>query len=260
MKFSEAKQEFQIRYYYWAASEFEKEIDAGYPNLRLFKVGTCREAYRFIQRLDRNGQSLLAHSLLKRFHPEAVKALGESCSVEEESLRDRLDGFRRSAPLFQENSRELAAKAIKSLSKRELLSLMAMKFRDAFGAQCVEADRVVAGDPRLEYQIKLASGWVVSTHFWFGHRENMIEYDHAISSEAAFVQKGPRGPYMANFVIGSMMSFCSWLGISSQTQWKSLTDAEAANHACNATVKLCGIFFEVSPKLLRGLELEKVTA
>jgi hypothetical protein len=257
MSLTEAKQEFKIRYYHWAASEFEREIDGEFPNLRLFKAGSCWETYRFMQQLDRNGQLLLARSLLKRFHPEAVKALGESCSVEERALRDRLDGFRRDATLLEINSQKGGQK-IKSIGKRKLLNVMAQRFRDAFARQCVESDRVLTGDPRLEFQTKCSGGWVISTHFWFGRRESLIDYGHAISSEMTFEHHGPQGPYMANLVIGSLMSLCAWLGICSQTQWEFLTDEREVNHACDTAIKLCGHFFEVAPKLLNGLEVEKI--
>ena len=39
MKFSEVKQEFEIRYYLWSKSEFEKEIEESFPNFRCFKAG-----------------------------------------------------------------------------------------------------------------------------------------------------------------------------------------------------------------------------
>ena len=47
-----------------------------------------------MHRLDRQQQLPLAKSLIKRFHPEAVKALAETCSAEEERLRKDLDRFR----------------------------------------------------------------------------------------------------------------------------------------------------------------------
>jgi hypothetical protein len=34
---------------------------------------------------------------------------------------------------------------------------------------------------------------------------------------------------------------------------------EDVDSACDAAIKLCGHFFEVAPKLLKGLEFEKIT-
>src|ERR1035437_5763871 len=93
MNFSKAQQEFQVRYYLWATSEWEKEINESLPNLRSFKSGTIWKTYQFMRLLDKNEQLTLARGLLKRFHPDAVKILGESCSPEEETLRQKRDGF-----------------------------------------------------------------------------------------------------------------------------------------------------------------------
>jgi hypothetical protein len=54
---AQAKQEFEIRYYLWAISEFEKEIDEGFPNFRSFKTGAVWELNQFMRQLP---QTLLA--------------------------------------------------------------------------------------------------------------------------------------------------------------------------------------------------------
>jgi hypothetical protein len=135
---------------------------------------------------------------------------------------------------------------------------MADRFQDAFGSQCIESQRVSVGDPSLEFQTKCSGGWNISTHFWFGRRESLIDYGHAVSSEVDVMHSGPQGAYMASIVMGNLISFCSWLGISSQTQWEYLTNDEEVRQACDATIKLCGRFFAVAPKLLKGLEFEKI--
>lgn len=105
MNFSKAKQEFEIRYYRWATVEFEREIDEGFPNFRLFKTGAVWELYYLMQQLPKPDRLTAAHGLLKRFHPDAVKALGETCSTEEKALRDKRDSFfnlRRSYQFIQQ--------------------------------------------------------------------------------------------------------------------------------------------------------------
>jgi len=83
MNFSEAKRQFDIRYYLWATSEFQREIEESFPVLRSFKAGSAWKTYQFMLQLSKDDQLILARSLLKRFHPNAVKALGEMCSVDE---------------------------------------------------------------------------------------------------------------------------------------------------------------------------------
>ena len=101
MKFEDAKREFEIRLYLWAKSEWEKEIKGSFPNLRAFKAGTAWETRQFMQLLDTAEQTTLSRSLMKRYIPDVLKALGESCSAEEESLRSRSDDFFRIRGLYQ---------------------------------------------------------------------------------------------------------------------------------------------------------------
>jgi hypothetical protein len=259
MTFSEAQQEFRNRIYLWAISEFDREIGGGFPDLQEFKKGAAWEVLQFMQTLEKSTQIALSRSLLKRFHPEATKALDKSCSIEEQSICRSLDRFRHDVGVSEINAGKEVGERIKFMSKRKLLKLTGQRFQDSFGSQCVESDRVSAGDPSLTFQVRCSGGWIISTHFWFGRGETLLDYSHGVFSESKFQHHGPKGPYMASLVIGSMLSFCSWLGICSQTQWEHITSDEEANHACDAVIKLSKRFFEVAPKLLNGLEVEKIT-
>jgi hypothetical protein len=261
MTFEKAEQEFQIRYYLWATSEFEKEIDESFPNLRLFKSGSTWTMYRFMQQLDRSDQLSLAHSRLKKFHPEAVKVLDESCSAEEESLRTRLDAFR-----LVENGKQFftskpSGEKIKFASKSKLRRDILNQFKTAFGSECLDL-ACVGLDPELDFKMKCC-GWILKTHFEFNGRDRQIHYWHSIL-EKDYGQRNlssttnePHGR-AAMEIGGPFISFNSWFGISSQTQWSNLMD-EDIEIACNTTIKFCSRFSEVAPKLLKGLEFEKIT-
>lgn len=314
MTFSEAKREFDIRYYLWSISEFEKEIEESFPTLRLFKTGTVWETLQFMRLLDRARQRTLAHALLKRFHPNAVAALGEITSAEEIALRSARDRFRdlRSTygfiieleatnrmaearyllnqvkgpsigllindPFGDDESfranldlllgsiprsleeeialRKKAGEKIKFISKRKLLKVMAERFQNAFAGQCVETDREDAIDPFLSFEMK-CSGWVLRTNFWFGRHSTLLNCSHLIASGTAFEHHGPKGKYMAPLGLGGGISFSSWLGITSQIQWECLTDQEV-EPSCAAALMLCARFFDVLPKLLKGMECDTV--
>lgn len=262
MNFLEAQSEFRIRYYLWANSEFEREINGSFPSSQQFRTGPAWQAFQFFQKLDNVDRLVLARGLLKRFHPEAVKVLGETCSTDEEILRKRLDRFRhdaRSSIELEIDARERSGEKIRYISKRKLLNTVAHRFRDVFGNECVESGRELTGDPRLEFERKCPGGWTISTHFWFGRGESLIDYSHAISSEIAVEQRGAKGPYMGSLVMCCLTSFCSWLGLCSQTQWEYLANDQEVDQACNAAIKLCSHFFAVAPKLMNGLEFEKIS-
>lgn len=258
MTSSQAKTEFQIRYYLWAISEFKHEIEHSFDGFRSFKTGSVREAERFMEKLDKPDQLLLAHALLQRFHPDAVRTLNETCSPEEESLRNRLDSFRLgpSAVELEMAERRRAGEKLKFVSKRKLLKIVGQTFKSAFPA-CTECDRDEDYDPSLRFQMKVGP-WIIYTHFWFGRRQPLISYSHGIATARIFEQKGAEQSYKAPFSLAFMISFCSWLGICSQTMWEYLLE-EDVQVACNALVKQSAHFFDVAPKLLKGLEIDNIS-
>jgi hypothetical protein len=101
MTLAEAKQEFAVRYYLWARSDFEKEIDSSFPGFSSFKTGAVWEFYQFAQRLNRREQTVLAHGSLKQVHADAAKALGETSSEKERALHSKLYAFWRLQNLYQ---------------------------------------------------------------------------------------------------------------------------------------------------------------
>lgn len=316
MEFSKAQQEFQIRYYLWAISEWEKEINESFPNLRSFKSGSVWKTYQFMRLLDKNEQMLLAHGLLKRSHPDAVKSLGESCSSEEENLRrardrffdvrqkyqfvqqlqkegqfdvagfwiqqlrgeavnvpsvaffnddksllSQLDAVFQRIPIsFEEEiaSKKQAGEKIRFAGKRKLQKAITGKFKNAFGSQCISHDYDDIGDPSSHFDMKCC-GWILSTHFWFGRRESLINYSHSITSPTKIHHERQPEITAPALRMAICISFSSWLGITSQIQWEHLFN-EDVEAACDAIIMHCRHFFEVAPKLLKGLEFENITA
>jgi hypothetical protein len=253
MTFSEAKMEFDIRYYLWAISEFEKEIEEAFPTLRLFKAGSPWLTHQFMLTLSKSDQLVLARSLLKRFHPNAVKTLCETCSTEEESLRSqRGAAFDNIVSVGEEiRARKEAGEPVKLASKRKLRTVMTAQFKAAFGGECIDL-ACVDEEPDLRFKMQRA-GWFVTTSFYFGRSKPVLSYMHGIASEEPLIYRPGIGP----MVMGAMVSFNSYLGISSQTEWHYLTDEEV-EPSCAAALTLCAHFFEVLPKLLEGLECDTV--
>ena len=260
MIFPKAKREFEIRYYLWATSEFEREIDESFPSFRLFNAGEVWRIHQLMQRLERDEQLAYAHSRLKRFHPHAVTALGEGSSDVEDALPSRPEVYR---PMPTTVAQELAARKragekIKFVSKRKLRKAVMASFKNAFGSQCVMPEQIYDQDPSVYFYMKCC-GWLLQTGFWFGRYECLIDYKHTIASETRITH--PDNPEVTGppMVLAHSMSFCAWLGLNSQTQWEFLLD-EDVEPACDAAMKLCGHFFQVLPKLLKGLEFDKITA
>jgi hypothetical protein len=108
------------------------------------------------------------------------------------------------------------------------------------------------------FDIKIC-GWVISTQLWFGRSESLIQYKHWLESETRVSH--PQNPEITGpaMIISQSISLGDWLGVVSQTQWEHLFK-EDVEPACDAVLRLCGRFFDVAPKLLKGLEFENITA
>jgi hypothetical protein len=210
-----------------------------------------------MRQLDRSDQHILAQSLLRRFHPEAIQALGESCSEEEEALRLRLDTFRNQESAEEIFGARTEGKKRKSASKKKLRTVMAEKFLAAFGSECIGLPPCPDQEEDFSFKMK-CSGWITHTHFWFGRNASLIDYSHGISSEATFNFPRYRGGWSMPITgMRSMIPFNNWLGITSRTEWKRVMN-EDVEPTCDAVIEHCRHFFAVAPKLLKGLELEKV--
>ncbi len=320
MTFDKMRQEFDVRCYLWAASEWEKEISESFPRLREFKTGAAWEVYQLLSQLEPKQQLTLARGLLKRNYPVAVRALGEKCSPEEELLRSKRDEFFRIRglyrlvrrfedngqtaeareifrrirpaavslvggtpveddqfirsriealfspipPTFEEElaARKLTGHKIKFAARQTLRKTMIAKFSNAFGDQCIGSEYLVR-ESEPQFQMRCC-GWELDTVFSF-ESGNVMDYIHIITSEDTYhiARKDThglhsQGKYSAHLVIGNNISLCSWLGISGATRWEYLTDEEV-EPSCDAAVKFCRHFFDVAPRLLKGLNLEFVS-
>jgi hypothetical protein len=252
--FPSAKQQFEIRYYLWAISESEKECKESFRTLRSFKAGPVWKFHQYVQTLDGNDQLAFLSARLKRFHPSAVQALEEQYSEQENSLLRRFDQFRQVPSTVDQEiqARTLAGEKVRFANKGKIRRVLSAKFKDAFGGQCLG---LASANEEAELRFKMkCGGWVVDTFFDFGRHESMIQYSHSISSESTFEHRGTQIPSM---IIGVFISFASWLGISSQTEWRYIMD-EDIEPVSSAAVWLCDHFFKITPKLLKGLECEKI--
>jgi hypothetical protein len=129
-------------------------------------------------------------------------------------------------------------------------------FRDAFGSRCIKFRAREKTDPSSEFDLDCC-GWVVSTQFWYGRRESLINYTHLIASPTRTAHPDIPEITSPDMLLANCISFGCWLGTIGQ--WEYLTDEEVES-ACDAAINLCGYFFDVAPKLLKGLEFDKITS
>jgi len=256
MTLVEATQEFGIRYYRWAGSEFEKEISDSFPILRTFKNGPIWETHQYMQQLAKNEQLTLAKSLLKRAHPKAANILGEWISDEDNLLLNKFECFR--SQFHKPLGIEVSGRRNKYVSKDTLRNAIEIAFTKAYGSRCVKILTTEEGwDPFFEMQF---AGWIVSTSFSFGRHQSMISYQHSIGSAAKMpIREYPPECWPPTLRLGNSLALLSTgLGIIGQPQWMSLTKGDV-DPACDVVVKCCGCFFDAVPQLLKGIEFEKIS-
>jgi hypothetical protein len=147
-------------------------------------------------------------------------------------------------------ARERAGEKIKFASRRNSRQMVTDAFIKSFGSEILDSVTAVE-EPELVFKMK-CSGWTLNTAFDFGRSDCQIGYCHGLASETNFEHHGTKIPCM---LMGSYISFNSWLGISSQTKWSHLMDADVSG-ACEAMITHCKNFYKIAPQLLNGLEAD----
>lgn len=249
MRLSEARREFDLRMYYWHTSEFEKEIDSGFPNLCLFKSGTGWKLYRFMQQLKLSDQMLLAHGRLKLAYRTDLEALGVALTEEEQSLAETFRQFALQPPSqdLESLSRQEAGGKLKFASKHKLRKLAVAKFIATYGSQCVDMKIGPEWDP--QFHIRCA-GWIVNTQLVFGPRQGLAWYRHVIESEARVQHRNDPKLTVPAVLLSSGVA---WLVY----RWEDVFDADV-EMVSKAVIKHAGFFLEAAPRVLKGLELDTI--
>lgn len=244
MNLAKIQQEFYIRYYLWSKKDFKREIHESFPYLRLFKTGPGRSFIEFMGRLERDDQLVLASALLKKFHPEAVKFLGEDLSSEELEMQSQFRVFSNIPSTMDESTlaKELAGEKIIYASRRKLRKAIIDRVAPVLGADII----------RFSDSVKIRTncrGWSIDTDFDFGGMSEQVRYGHSI------VSRQRQEPYgMPAISLAQFISLNSWLGLSSATSWKYLEESDI-EQVSDTIYRLCDHFIRAASNLLEGNEL-----
>jgi hypothetical protein len=82
--------EFALRLYRWAGEEWKTELASDCARLRAYPCRSLRRVAERLLALRKSDRERAAAGLLKRFHSEAVTALGNRVLPEEQALVDRV--------------------------------------------------------------------------------------------------------------------------------------------------------------------------
>jgi hypothetical protein len=220
------RDEFLVRFYRWAKESSEEEYNAGFPSLSRIKNLSVLRFLNFVATLDETESTLLRSALLKRFHQRAVELLDDFPSAYEEAILKRYS-------LAPEVSPSQISPSARGLRKGDFREIVLKKLNPLLG------DPIDSPTDRETWSYQTGVGcWVLSTTVDTGGRRN-VGYAHSIRArESVYLHEG--------------ISILSWMGISSQTDWMHLSQAETPE-AAECLKNVCQHFSIAVPKLLEDL-------
>jgi hypothetical protein len=218
------RDEFLIRFYRWAKEFSQDEFSRGFPLLSQIRNPSATRLVRFAESLNTGERKLLCSALLKRFHPRATELANDFLSSHEQEMLRRYSVARNAFPLHA---------ARQSLPKVRFRNLLLSKLHSVLGDP-------VDGSTSQEWEYWAVVGcWTVSTRIDIGGRR-VLGYEHAIPiSQSVFLHR--------------QISVLSWMGISSQTDWVSVSESELEK-TLESIEHLCKLFMDTVPMLLNGLD------
>lgn len=236
MEFEEAQKEFSVRFYRWANEEARLEVEREFPLLRQMDNSSCRIHLRRMERLSTEDQQAFVALLVKRYHPQAIKLLGETPLSDKES--DKIKKYVRSFayesdPVEQEFiQRQLNGDPTTKLDKRRFVKIIKECLEPIFGKE----DR--GGGGGAWSYTTIIEGLTVRTWINTAGRNN-LQYNHMIVfSGKQYLQRGVSVDYL--------------LGLGATNYWYQIEDSKAEETA-HLLAELCGHFMNAAPDLLKGL-------
>ncbi len=211
------------RYFRWACADWQRELAEGLPFLRRMPAELPGRLVALLERLEPEERGDLAAALVRRFHPEAVAALGEHTTQRQRDLLARWDAWRVSVV-------DLSPACLARPAKANVGPLrVALKARLSF----LGSPESIDGASLWRYRTAVGTAVVVTVVDLTGRRE-ALAYDHDLLG-------GDGAPRLRR------ASFLSWLGIG-PSKWNVGEDGVEA--AADLMAELCRRFLASVPRFL----------
>ena len=233
MHIDDARKEFELRYYQWALEQWQLETEDGFPLLRAIRNDISVIMLETLESLSREEGLKTGRALARRFHPFAAQFLGGWVSADESQLLRKIDDLRR-ARLASWYGRDVARANLFSRERIQVQLLNAL----------LETLKPVLGvDPKHRAKNvccykTIVGPWTINTEIDLGGSSFDLTYHHDIFSSTE------RAVILARFI-----SVLSWLGISSQTSWNDLSQADIPTLSTGLSL-VCKRFLDAAPILL----------
>lgn len=217
MNYMSAEKERITRFYYWALTDFEREIDENYPLVSTVHSLEVVNFFRATEGLTKDELLLLSRALVKTNHPAALILVNERVSSKE------------NYELIRYRSRLLQLQNERRLSLATTILEPPARFRSKTVTDAIlydpELSLFVARKGTSPCFISQINLWNVKTHFRYNHMMRSVEYWHSIYRRDG---KGLSVPEFGNGLETHMTSdLLSWLGVG-RTAWPLEAEANIA--------------------------------
>jgi len=229
------KLEFQKRYYYWALSDWDSEIQESFISLSRIKNPVVEAVLIAMDNIETYQRYYLASGLVGRFRKELLLHINKDFTKEEARLVDYYMDTVQHISIESTLLRNFNQYKKQTLNKKLFKQTLIDKLAPVLGMNYQKLSRY-----EWKYSLNIGS-WHVDTYIDIGGRYHQLVYDHVI--------KGP-----GNFILMDCISILSWLGISSQTSWRGLGNDDI----CSVVDSLSQIIYRFmvsAPILLKDLDI-----
>jgi hypothetical protein len=155
---------FKVKFYRWAHTQFEREVQSGYPLIRQVLSIHVDSFLRLAKGVSVPEQLVLASGLTKRFHLDAVQQLGDLIQPQEQELVHALL-----------NSDFRIRERPKTWSRAEMRNLLGTVARQVYGVENCEWGR-----GECDFTIHIGD-WQVRTFLDTHTFAAKFTYSHALS-------------------------------------------------------------------------------
>jgi hypothetical protein len=250
MTFVQVREEFKKKFDLWALYTAEQAVETSFPYFYMFKGGPTWNFHQFMQQLSKREQISFVRMSRKEVRFKETGGRSEPLSEADKELRHRYNSFcwgRRGVEIEIRRKRR-AGEKIKIVSKKTLHGAIKEKFVGAFSDRGIEVEPSFHNGVGLQM---ICAGWFIITTFTSGRSAGEMAYTHLIAGTAGQIH--PDGTVTPPSVV---LAHFAWTGIC-HMQWEYLCNEDVAP-ACDCAVELCRDVFDALPRLLSGIERDKV--
>lgn len=224
--------EFHIRYYRWAKSCFNDELETGFPTLQQLDMFIIPWLLETLKPLDEGHRQLLVTGLLRRSHSYAVSLLNETPGAAEVKLMEWY--LKRGKRFFETGEKFRAEERTRGtlLPKPEVRRRIVKSVADCFGK-------------RVKSPVPGVTAWELTFEKCIVRTEVYVQGPEPDCDMGYYHEVLTRG----GLRVMPFISILAWLGISGETLWKKMTE-ENISERSKVLQNVSAQFFAAVPSLM----------